>query len=264
MTFIKLKKVIPSFIILLSFFACSNNNARIPAEVQLPSFSEIITIEAKTALIFNGAGTCGGCPEAIANLLKEKKYKVNYVNESNLNREILSKAELYVQPGGSDDITETISALTSDQIKAIKDYVQSGGVYLGVCAGAYLAGKYSDEKLNFPGFDLIELSEVDQETENDDQAKLIKIILPSNNVRFTYYQAGPHFGFNIPINAKIMSYYSNTKHIASRISFLGKGKVGLIGPHYEADKSWYREDNLSTKYGFNFDLFNQFIDEISK
>lgn len=222
------------------------------------------SIEAKTALIFNGAGTCEGCGEAIGKLLKEKKYKVLYSNELNLSAERLSSADLYVQPGGSDDITETINALTSNQIKAIKDYVEGGGVYLGVCAGAYLAGKYSDEKLNIPGFNLIEISEVDQEIENDDRAKLIKIILPTNEIRYTYYQAGPHFGFNVPANSKIMSYYANTLHIASRISPLGKGKVGLIGPHYEANKSWYKEDKLSMKYGFNIDLFNQFITELSK
>lgn len=184
----------------------------------------ITSVQAKTALIFNGAGVCDGCAESVAKLLSEKKFEINYVNEKTLDANQFTNIDIYVQPGGSDDITETTRALTPQQIKLIQNYVQNGGLYLGICAGAYLAGKFADKENNISAFNLIEIEEVNQEL-NTDRAKLISISTANNSIRKVYYQAGPH---------------------------------------YEADKDWYSDDHLTLKYGLNFDLFHEFVNELLK
>ncbi|MBB4821087.1 glutamine amidotransferase-like uncharacterized protein [Pseudomonas alcaligenes] len=201
--------------------------------------------KAEVAVIFDGAGTCDGCGQTVAELLRKERYTVRLVDEDHLSADVLEDADLYVQPGGSDDIMDTLSELSASQVQAIRDFVAQGGQYLGICAGGYLAGGYADEKERIPAFGLVELAEVDQEIPKDNAAQFISIQLPAGHEqRDVYYQAGPHFGSRLPAGAEAMAYYTQSRRIAARISSYGNGTVGLIGPHYEADSAWYAADGL--------------------
>ncbi len=204
-----------------------------------------LLLQAQVAVVFAGAGTCDGCAAAVAQLLRQQQYQVRLVDEHQLDAAVLKDAELYVQPGGSDDIMDTLNVLSASQIQRIRDFVKRGGNYLGICAGAYLAGQYADQAEGSKAFALVELPEIDQEITGDNSAQLIPLRLPGEaTARHVYYQAGPHFGTTLPGHGKALAYYAGSRHIAARISDYGKGRVGLIGPHYEADASWYAADQL--------------------
>jgi glutamine amidotransferase-like uncharacterized protein len=214
-----------------------------------------LLLKAQVAVVFAGAGTCDGCAAAVAKLLRQQQYQVRLVDEHQLDAAALRSAELYVQPGGSDDIMDTLNVLSDSQMQWIRDFVQQGGQYLGICAGGYLAAQYADQAAGHKAFALVELEEIDQEIAGDNSAQLIPLRLPGEATdRHVYYQAGPHFGTKLPANGRALGYYAGTRHIAARISDYGKGRVGLIGPHYEADASWYAADQLPPQAAQHQDL----------
>jgi glutamine amidotransferase-like uncharacterized protein len=220
-------------------------------------------LNAETAVIFAGAGTCEGCASTVAALLQQRNYQVHLVDEHQLGAEVLRQADLYVQPGGSDDIMDTLSVLSARQIQAIRDFVAQGGSYLGICAGAYLAGQYADQDAGIRAFGLVELTEIEQELADDNQAKWIRIsVPPENRPKQVYYQAGPHFGRQIPSTGKVTAVYAASKQIAARISSFGKGKVALIGPHYEADIDWFTADELPLSFPLQQVLLFQMLQQL--
>lgn len=205
-----------------------------------------MSAQAALAVVFNGAGTCDGCAEAVAQVLRAQHYQVQLVDEHTLSAASLQAAQLYVQPGGSDDIMDTLSVLSVQQIQSIQQFVAQGGAYLGICAGGYLAGHYADHAAGIRAFGLVELDEVAQERADTNQAQVIAIALPGETEpRQVYYQAGPHFGTTVPAKGRVLAYYAASKHVAARVSSYGHGRVGLIGPHYEADQSWFVADGLA-------------------
>jgi glutamine amidotransferase-like uncharacterized protein len=221
-------------------------------------------LKAQVAVVFAGAGTCDGCAAAVAQLLQQQHYQVRLVDEHQLNDAALQGASLYVQPGGSDDIMDTLNVLSESQIQRIRDFVQQGGNYLGICAGGYLAGQYADRAEGSRAFALVELAEIDQEIVGDNSAQFIPLRLPGEaTTRNVYYQAGPHFGTQLPAGGKALAYYAGSNHIAARISTYGKGRVGLIGPHYEADSSWYAADQLPVAVAEHQDLFFAMLKHIN-
>lgn len=189
-------------------------------------------------------------------------YNITYVYPGQLNQNYLSRFSLYVQPGGSDNIEDTLRVISQSEIHNLKDYIKNGGNYLGICAGAYLAGRYSEDRHNVPAFGLVPLDTIEEEGLSP-KAKLLKLNWLGQK-RYMYFQSGPSFGL-IPFpGARVVARYAKTGNIAALISNLGQGRVGLIGTHPEADEDWYKEDHLSLKYGLNNDLLINFVKALNK
>ncbi|NLR74561.1 BPL-N domain-containing protein [Leeia aquatica] len=210
-------------------------------------------VMSQTIAIFNGAGTCDGCAEAVGERYLDRNDKVIYVNERTLGPDVLGLADVYVQPGGSDDIDETLRALKPEQVQAIRDFVKNGGHYLGICAGAYLAAQYSDKANNHKAYGLVALDELSSEVPYA-KPSLLKMKWGAQT-RMVYNQSGPHMGKRAPVGSSVLATYADSGRIAALLSHYGKGKVLLIGPHLEADQSWYEDAKLDTRHGYNLDLF---------
>ncbi|WP_215779991.1 BPL-N domain-containing protein [Paludibacterium sp. B53371] len=217
-------------------------------------------VSAQTVGIFNGPGTCDGCAETIGALFTQRGDKVVYLDQRTLSAATLANLQVYVQPGGSDDIDETLDVLSPRQVAALRDFVRGGKRYLGVCAGAYLAARYSDAASRKPAFGLIALDELHPETRYA-HASLLKVRWGGQS-RWMYNQSGAHFGKQAPAGARVLGRYEQTGRIAALETRFGQGKVVLIGPHLEADQSWYRLEGLSLRHGLNQDLFRQVIDQL--
>ena len=202
---------------------------------------------ARTIGIFNGAGTCEGCGETVGAFFEARNDKVIYLNEKTLNAATLSKIEVYVQPGGSDDIDETLNALVPAQIKALRQFVNRGGSYLGICAGAYLAARISVMGSGKPAYALIDAGEVESEITSSEPTLLP--VLWQGKKLWLYSQSGPHLGTTAPPGATVLGRFQRSGHIAGLITNYGQGKVMLIGPHLEAGSDWYQADGLSLQYG---------------
>ena len=212
------------------------------------------------ALVYRGPASCAGCSEAVAALLKSSRWNfdVRYVGPGEdlpLTSATLAGAAVYAQPGGDDGV-DAVRALGSEAIEAVHRYVYAGGRYLGFCMGGFLAGN--------PGFNLLD---------GDTDPYIIQpgatvtttdaVVTPirwRGKLRQMYFQNGNIVYFNAGVSGvTVLARYPN-HHIAASVSPFGKGKVGIVGPHPEADASWYAEDGLIDPDGADADLGRDLID----
>ncbi|MFC6937655.1 hypothetical protein ACFQHO_50250 [Actinomadura yumaensis] len=77
--------------------------------------------------------------------------------------------------------------------------------------------------------------------------------------RHMYFQDGPAFFLDPGADATVLATYPN-KTAAVVVAPYGKGRVGVSGPHPEADASWYADKDLSNPDGVHFDLAYELIE----
>lgn len=88
----------------------------------------------KTIYIYTGRGAYQA--KDVENFLAVFEYDYYRVNEFELNQ--LTSRDILIVPGG--EIKAYLPAMEARGIEAIQKFVNSGGVYIGICAGAYIAG----------------------------------------------------------------------------------------------------------------------------
>ncbi|CAK4033427.1 Hypothetical predicted protein [Lecanosticta acicola] len=220
------------------------------------------------ALVYRGPASCDGCPEAVANLLTSspENIRVAYVGpkeKTKLTRDALSKVDIYAQPGGG-DLDEAWPHLHSSK-STIRKFVQNGGRYIGFCLGAYLAG-------HGPGFDLLhpkddtdqEVKQPDSQVKDEEKDTIIQVDWDFSNGtkakgRWMYFQDGAVIELEHGSKAKVLGRYSSNGNPAATLNKFGKGWVGVIGPHPEADQSWYDSYGISNPDGIHFDIGYDFL-----
>ena len=88
--------------------------------------------------VFEGVGVGPSSAKLIAALSAETgKFTVTRISADEIRTGKLSGVDVLVQPGGSGG--KQGKALGKEGAAAVREFVESGGGYLGVCAGAYLA-----------------------------------------------------------------------------------------------------------------------------
>lgn len=228
------------------------------------------------ALVYRGPAACEGCAEAAADMLRQSDlpFEVHFIGpgaDEELTAEALRSAVLYVQPGGGDDLEETLDKHMKQYRRVIRSYVRGGGRYLGICMGGYLAGK--------PGFDIIP-GKVDQYisldhaqvTNTDDSLVKLKW---GDHERMMYFQDGPFFSLSDrnPFTAKtqVIARYANKSlgaseegEIAAMIVPFHEGKVAVIGPHPEASPEWFQDNELKIPIPFPSDLGKDLLEKLMK
>jgi glutamine amidotransferase-like uncharacterized protein len=214
------------------------------------------------AVIYRGPATFKGCPESVAALL-QNKYKIVYAGpeeEVDVDETTLSTAKLYVQPGGGD--LDKSWPHVRKYASHIHKYVKNGGRYLGICLGGYLAGTE-------PGFNLLSGSgQTDQYITSKDAVVTTEIdtVVPlfwRGKLRHVYFQDGARFDLDVTAApTEILAHYTNGK-IAAAVQHSGEGRVGIVGPHLEADDEWYADVKLKNPDGkLSFDLFYDLVDTL--
>lgn len=206
------------------------------------------------ALVYRGSASCDGCSEAVAAILRASKYhfQVKYIGPREnlkLTAANLAGATLYAQPGGGDDVGSAAASIGESGLAAVRAWVRSGGHYLGFCMGAYLAGS--------SGFGIIQ-GEVDSAVnrsgslvfEPDDT---VTPVVWRGKKRWMYFQDGAVLPAAGTSGFSSLATYPN-KDIAAAVYSFGQGRVGLVGPHPEADQRWYDNYDLKDPDGIDADL----------
>ena len=107
-------------------------------------------------------------------------------------------------------------------IKIIKDFVSSGGIYIGICSGAYVAGSYFDGEAGLHFFD--------QELKHEIHQEIIEVVDELGNRWNLVSENGPDLS---DIKADpVLLQDANGKPQALKINF-GKGWVYLFASHPE-------------------------------
>lgn len=212
------------------------------------------------ALVYRGPAACAGCSEAAAALLRSSPtgFRTEFCGpdeDVQISADTLAEAAVYAQPGGGDvrRAWRRVRAYAQD----IRDFVDAGGHYLGFCLGAYLAG-------DRPGFGLLGGIGVEgyiyspgaSVHDTDDTVVQIRW---RGRARHVYFQDGALFRVPPGTPTTVLATY-DTGAPAALVTRYGAGRVGVVGPHPEADQSWYAEAGLTNPDGISFDLGHDLIE----
>jgi glutamine amidotransferase-like uncharacterized protein len=212
------------------------------------------------ALVYRGPASTSGCAEAVAGALKHSRWdlEVRYVGPKEalkLGPEALAQALVYAQPGGG-TLKRAYRKLRRDA-PAIREFVASGGRYLGICLGGYLAGET-------PGFGLLPgdsdrfISSSGAWPDQADDA--VVTVIWEGRQRQVFFQDGPWFDLDAARGpAEVLATYVNGLPAAVVAPF-GRGAVGVVGPHPEATADWYTDSGLPVPAGLTADLIQDLLD----
>lgn len=202
------------------------------------------------ALVYRGPAACAECPQALADLLTsaDRGFDVRFVGDAErhtISRATLAAAALYAQPGGGRSLERAYRRVKGNR-PLIREFVRSGGRYLGVCMGGYLAdgwrgygilppGVEADPYVGSPGADV---------TTRADTIVDVQWRRPLAR-RPMFFQDGPLF--RVPVESPgttVLGRYAATGEAAALLCRFGRGWVAVCGPHPEAPEAWYAAHGL--------------------
>lgn len=195
--------------------------------------------------IYRGPAGCDDCSENVKTALQRlgPAYQIDFVGADepiDITPQTLARYDLYVQPGGGQDIPAALDSLGEARAQAIRDYVAGGGRYLGLCMGAYLADASNlglipqdlDTEAGRPGFEVPGIA---------DAAVRVTWAGKADSV---FYQDGPYFPAATPATPyTTLATYQNGDVAAARYTY-EKGVVVLSGPHPEAGQAWFEQADI--------------------
>lgn len=190
-------------------------------------------------LLFNGTGTSPNDVTAVAAILKESHLDYSTVNSRRLNGMSESQLRAYrllIVPGGN--YITMGKGLTPATTSNIRNAVQGGLNYLGICAGGLLAGDGSCNNLNLTSGARFDFYAAVNRGIHKTAVAVAGVGTP---VLEHYWEDGPQFtGWG----AVVGKYPDGTPAIVEGTS--GKGWVILSGVHPEAPASWRRGMTFAT------------------
>ena len=215
-----------------------------------------------SALVYNGKYADADASEAVAKLAAKFKLDVKYFSNPDQIVKNLTNTKMIIIGGTQDNIEPLIKSFTPDIIKAIKEFLNHGGRYLGICGGAYLASTGWEEDSGF--VKALGLLPVETDSYSSDPEPKVISVRWKNVPRTIYYQFGPNFFPDDTSGTKIIARYDDGS-IAACMGKAGNGKVYLCGPHPEADDTWIEDDmENASSWKPTIDLADDMMKDILK
>jgi hypothetical protein len=226
---------------------------------------------AQEVYVLKSAGICQGCAEAVSKMLISGGLRSQILGSENLKATLKSGDLLVV--GGSEPDGEGEWALKQDLIRVgafdwLKQWISRGGRYLGICAGAYLAEAWIDPKAGERGLDLFP-GRIESYSKRDQAAFYLRVqvfgarALPrTDERRWVYFQDGPGFSIARGASVQVFARFEKDGSPAALSFSHGKGRVGLISPHFEADESWQDGARAKDRDRRDYDLGVRFVREL--
>lgn len=183
------------------------------------------------------------------------KYEFKIFSKNELEDDFFDDVQMIAVPGGFGD-SDSYDSLFKHNSKRVVEFVQNGGHYLGICMGAYWAGKHY---LNILGD--VEVEQYIKRPNTDTRrphAKNMPIIWNGVDDNMFFYD-GCAFG---PGQYDIVAKYMNDDPMA-----IIKGRIGLIGCHPESQLHWYESYSwMKGKYhnGRHHTQLLEFVNELIK
>ena len=156
-------------------------------------------------------------------------YSIECFGRDQLREQYLNKFELIAFPGGIGD-SETFHRIIGDRADSVRNYVESGGRYLGICMGAYWAGPHYFNLLK--GIDTVQYIKRPQADVRRSFGTVVEVSWSGYSEQMYFYDGcslvdqGGRF--------RAIARYTNQDAAA-----IIQGRVGAIGPHPESDVYWY-------------------------
>jgi len=215
--------------------------------------------------IYRGPAGCADCSENVKTALQRlnPNYQIDFVGADepiDITPHTLARYDLYVQPGGGQDIPAALDSLGDARAEAIRGYVAKGGRYLGLCMGAYLADDNNlglipqalDTEAGRPGFEVAGIDDAAVRVTWDGQPDSV------------FYQDGPYFPkASAAAPYRTLATYRNGDVAAARYAYQ-KGVVVLSGPHPEAGQEWFENAGIPLDKMPRGELFGSLIRSVQE
>jgi glutamine amidotransferase-like uncharacterized protein len=182
-------------------------------------------------LVFNGTGTSPNDVAAIETLLEKSRISYSTANSAQLDDMSAARLGTYrlvIVPGG--DFTRIGMGLKRDTATKLRDAVHSGVNYLGICGGAFFAGRSPYNGLNLTSG--VQFGFYSAEARGIRKAA-VPISGAGTSTLDQYWEDGPQLtGWG----AVVGKYPDGTPAVVQGQS--GKGFIILTGIHPEAPEGW--------------------------
>jgi len=224
---------------LINTSADIDGNGKIGLQDAIMGLQMIAGLRTGYALIYNGVGSDADSAKSLEAIAKKASYQTEFFTDPKLITEKLKTASLLVFGGTEDDLKPLMNLFNAESIQAVKDFINNGGVYLGVCGGAFIASEGWEDPNGF--VKALGFTQIQTDSYLTDPAPIvIKVKWKQGEIfseRAVYYQFGPKF-LPAPDNpVQVIANYDDNS-VAACLVNSGKGKLILVGPHPEAGESW--------------------------
>jgi cobyrinic acid a,c-diamide synthase len=189
-----------------------------------------------------------GVIQALQSSYNFKIFSVNPLEDT-----FFDDVDIVAVPGGIGDASMFNRAFKHNGDR-VRQFVQSGGKYLGICMGAYWAGsQYFNLLKNVDAVQYITRPNTDTMRPH---AKDLDVLWANTPQKMFFYDGCALIG-----NGKRMSIakYTNGDDMA-----IIQGNLGLIGCHPEADEFWYSSYSwMKDKYSSKHQLLLNFVNQLN-
>jgi glutamine amidotransferase-like uncharacterized protein len=178
-------------------------------------------------------------------------YNFKVFGKSEVEDVFFEGVDIVAVPGGFGDAS-SFSKLFRHNSKQVKKFVRRGGKYLGICMGAYWAGKHYFDILN--NVDAVQYITQPKTDTRRPHAKDINVNWIGHSTTMFFYDGCALVG-NGKFNT--IATYANGDPMA-----IIQKNIGLIGCHPEAEPFWYdsytwMQGKYSSKHHLLLDFVNQ-------
>ena len=167
--------------------------------------------------------SANGIMQALGNHYNFKIFSKNTVEDN-----FFDNVDMIAVPGGFGD-ADTYQTLLKNNQPRVREFVDAGGKYLGICMGAYWAGSHYFDLLD--GVDAVQYLRRPGTDTRRPHAKEMPITWQGEEDSMFWYDGCAFVGNG---RYKTIATYANGDPMA-----IIQGNVGLIGCHPEAEYFWY-------------------------
>ena len=206
----------------------------------------------KIALFMNNpvadVACCNGMMEALENYYRFTLFSKKTIQDVNF-----AKIDLVAFPGGTGD-ADLFNRIINEDATIIRNYIQNGGKYLGICMGAYWAGKHYFDLLN--DVDVIQYIRRPKAEVRRSYQTTLNVTWKRKETEMFFFDGCSFVGDKF----RTIARYSNGDPMA-----IIQKNVGLIGCHPESRENWYsKRKYLREKWhdGEHHKLLQEFVDEL--
>lgn len=204
----------------------------------------------KIALFLNHPECSVHCAHGIIRALSTE-YDIDCFNRDQIKNSYFKKYDVIAFPGGIGDSDSWHKLLENTQ-DVIKNQMVKGKYYLGICMGAYWAGRYY--------FDLLDDVEPVQYLRRNN-AEIRRSYSTIAEVEWLGVKEQMFFYDGCSFTGNRKKFKTIAKYANNDPAAIIQNNLGLIGPHPESDVYWYNKPYLN-QYWHNYkhhDLLLDFV-----
>ena len=183
-----------------------------------------------------------------------ENYNFKLFSKNEVENGFFDDVDMVVFPGGIGD-SDSYDTILKNNKDVVVDFVTRGGKYLGICMGAYWAGKdYFDILDDVDSLQYIKRPNTDTRRPH---AKNIKVNWQGNDTTMFFYDGCAMVGDG---HYETIATYANGDAMA-----IIQKNIGLIGCHPESQQFWYDSYSwLKDKYhnGIQHEMLLDFVNEL--